>query len=159
MQPMTDAHRRYVNRETAVSVVINAVLSLLACWIVFGRQGLGAPDARAFAFDFLPQAFILSAMSTLLPGLVTRSRVRAGVVERLPGGVGFLPGNLLLRALVLATAALCLGGTAALLLTFVLWSGPLGMGAVYVIKLVFGVLLAVPVTRLALRAALADPLP
>ena len=154
---MIDAHRRYVNRETAVSVVINAVLSLLACWIVFGRQGLGAPDARAFAFDFLPQAFILSAMSTLLPGLVTRARVRAGAVPPLGSGPRFLPTSLLLRAFVLAAAALCVGGGAALLLTLVLWKGPLAMGTVYGIKLVFGVLLAIPVTRLALRAALADP--
>jgi hypothetical protein len=154
---MNDVHRRYINQESVISAVINALLSLAACWLVFGRGGTAViADAKAFAVDFLPQAFVLSLMSTLIPGAVTRRRIRTGQIPAVAGGTSRLPQNLLLRALVIALGAALLGGGAALLATRLLWQGPLPLGQAYVLKVVFGVMLAIPVTRIGLRATLAD---
>lgn len=154
---MTEFHRRYLARETAASAVINAALSGFVCWLVFGRAGAASiDDARAFATDFLPQAFILSLMSTLVPGALTRRRIRTGEVPVLAGATSKLPRKLLLRALCIASLAMLIGGGAALLLTLAVWPGSLSIAQVYGIKVLFGVLLAVPVTRIGLRAALAD---
>ncbi len=154
---MTAFHRRYLARETAVSAAVNAALNGFVCWLVFGRGGATSiDDARAFATDFLPQAFILSLMSTLVPGAVTRRRMRTGEVQALEGPPSKLPRNLLLRALCIAGLAMLIGGGAALLLTLAVWQGPLSITQVYAIKVLFGVLLAVPVTLIGLRAALAD---
>lgn len=153
MQP---AHRAYLARETAASALINAVISLLVAWLVFGRAGSPVTDAQAFGADFLPQAFILSVMSSLVPTALTRRRLHQGVVApaaRLPLP---LPRNQLLRALLIGLVAMVVAGGVAALLTPAVWTGPLSMPAVYAVKVVFGVLLSIPVTLLAVRAALAD---
>jgi hypothetical protein len=150
-------HTAYLLRETAVSVVINAALSLLVAWLVFGRSGAASvDDAQAFAVDFLPQALILSLMSSLVPGALTRHRVRQGQIAPLAPLARPVPRNLLWRSVLLGVVAMLVAGGAALLLSLALWTGPLPLQTVYAIKTVFGVLLAVPVTLLAVRAALAD---
>lgn len=153
---MDSEHRKYLARETLASAVINALLSAAVCWLVFGRGGAGSVDeAKVLAMDFLPQAFVLSVMSVLVPGLVTRRRLKLGLVAPWQGPSPALPRNLVLRAVVIALAATVLGGGAALLVTLAVWQGPLSIGAVYGIKVLFGVLLSIPVTRIGLRAALA----
>ena len=63
-----------VLRETAISMAINAGLSLAFFLVAFG---LAAPIAMAsFAFDFLPQAFMISLMGSLVPGLLVRKGSR-----------------------------------------------------------------------------------
>ena len=153
---MNDAHRRYLNRETAVSAVVNAVLSFAVTWLVFGRGGTASvTDAATFARDFLPQAFVLSLMSTMVPGWLTRRRLAAGEVAPMPEARSVLPRSLPLRALLIAVGAAALGGGAAFGVTLAAWPGELTIGQVYLVKVAFGILLAVPVTRIGLRAALA----
>lgn len=153
MQP---GHGAYLARETAASALINAVISLLVAWLVFGRAGAPVMDAQAFGADFLPQAFILSLMSSLVPTALTRRRVQQGAVAPAAALPLPLPRNLLLRALLIGLVAMVVAGGAAALLTPAVWTGPLSMPAVYAIKVVFGVLLSIPVTLLAVRAALTD---
>jgi hypothetical protein len=150
-------HGRYIAVETAVSTLINAALSLLAAWLVFGgRTSIEAAGPRGFAMDFLPQTFMVSFMSTLIPTWLTRRRVRAGEVERGTSPASRLPRNLLVRALVSALAMTLVLGVAAMLLAPRLWGQPLPLAGLFGLKVAYGALISVPVTRFALRAALAD---
>ncbi len=84
---MTFAHRLYIARETAVSVVINTMISALFMERVFGgRASIDLWGLHGLALDFVPQTFMISAMSVRVPTLIARRRMRAGAIEplRLP---------------------------------------------------------------------------
>jgi hypothetical protein len=116
---------RHIRQETTVGVVINALLSALFFWLVFGPVPIvPVPGIGAFAFDFLPQGFMIGLMATLVPGALTRRKLRAGGIAALHGTTR-LPRSLPVRALLvalstgligwgLATAALARLGLAAL---------------------------------------------
>ena len=72
---------RYVAVETAVSIVINVLISALFMFAVFGRTPLiDLWGSHGLAIDFIPQTFMISAMSVLVPTLIARKRVRQGVL-------------------------------------------------------------------------------
>lgn len=150
-------HGRYIATEVAISALINGALSLLAAWLVFGgREAIEAAGPRGFAMDFLPQTFMVALMSTLVPTWLTRRRVRSGQLERVPWPVSRLPRNAVLRALSLALASTAVLGLAAMMLSPAVWTGSLLLPGLLALKVAYGVLLSVPVTGFALRAALAD---
>jgi hypothetical protein len=150
-------HRRYLLVETLISAVINSVLSLFFAWVVFGRLGMiELAGPAGLAVDFLPQTFMVALMSTLVPTLLTRKRVRQAQIAALATAPWKLPGNLLLRALLVAVVAVLVLGGAAMLLTPVFVTGPIPRNSAFVLKVVYGALISVPITMLALRCALAD---
>ena len=123
--------------------------------LLFGGQELVSVwGARGYAADFVPQSFMITLMSVLMPGLATERKLRAGQVTpyadstRLPRKPG-------LRALVLAVPAALAGGTAiAALLSRagvdgIAWAPGLGL------KIAYSGLLGSIVTPIGLRAALA----
>lgn len=129
-----------VLRETAISMAINAGLSLAFFLVAFG---LAAPIAMAsFAFDFLPQAFMISLMGSLVPGLLVRkgSRVPIATVVR--------------RAVLLAIAGLILGGGGALALCLLSGVPTIDPQTGLVIKIIFGASFAAAVTPIAVCAIL-----
>lgn len=147
---------RYILVETAISIAVNAAISAGFAWLVFGgRAGIGLWGADGLALDFVPQTFMISLMSVLVPTVLTRRRVRSGA---LPHGESFfrLPRNLFVRALLVAALATALLGGAAAALLALLWSGPMGFAAGLPLKVAYGALIALLVTPPALRAALAD---
>jgi hypothetical protein len=94
----------------------------LAAWLVFGgRTFIEAAGPRGFAVDFLPQTFMVTFMSTLIPTWLTRRRVRAGLIQKLPAPVSRLPRSLILRALAFALVATLVLGLPAMLLAPRLW--------------------------------------
>jgi len=154
----TAAQRRYLRIETLVSLLVNSLLSLLAAWVVFGRhESVALWGSDGVAVDFLPQTFMVALMSTLVPGLLTRRRVRAGQLAALDRPPPRLPCNLVLRALLVAGVATLAFGGVAILLTSAVWAGPLPLGAVIVLKVLYGAILSIPITRFGLLAALSDP--
>lgn len=147
-------HGRYIAVETAISAVINAALSLLAAWLVFGgRTSLDAAGPQGFAMDFLPQTFMVTFMSTLVPTWLTRRRVQAGQLEKLPERAAPLPRNPLLRALLVALATTIIMGLAAMILAPMVWSSPVALQGLLVLKVAYGALLSIPVTRYAITRA------
>jgi hypothetical protein len=149
--------RRYLLVETSINAVINGVLSLFFAWIVFGKlEVVELAGSAGLAADFLPQTFMVALMSTLVPTLLTRTRVRQSRVAALAAAPVPLPRNLLLRALLVAVIAVLLLGGAAMLLTPVFVAGPMPRDSVLVLKVIYGALISVPITLLALRCALAD---
>jgi hypothetical protein len=147
-------HGRYIATEVAISALINGALSLLAAWLVFGgRQSIEAAGPHGFAMDFLPQTFMVTLMSTLVPTWLTRRRVRAGGIGKLPQAVSRLPRNAALRALVLALASTALLGVGAMWLAPVVCKGAVLLPGLLGMKVAYGVVISVPVTWFAITRA------
>jgi hypothetical protein len=150
-------HRGYVAVETAISLAINVALSGAFAWAVFGHRAvIAVAGASGYAVDFLPQTFMISLMSILVPTLLTRRRLAAGKLAP-AAGRPWAPARLVIRAPVGALAATVVVGGGALLAS--LWGAPgsLAFGHLLVLKLVYGALVAGLVTPLGLAAALRDP--
>jgi hypothetical protein len=145
----------YIARETLVSVVINTVLSLLFFRLVFASgQPVPVWGVGAFVFEFGPQAFLIALMATLVPGALAGRALRAGRVAAWTGR-SILPAALGRRAVLMAlvSAGLAVAVAGGVLGAAGLASLPYAQALA--VKLAFGAGLAVVVTPLGLRAALA----
>jgi hypothetical protein len=144
----------YIRRETLISVAINVALSLAFFLLVFGNANdVAVRGIGNYAFDFLPQSFMISLFSALVPGLITARKLKQGKVAplELPSR---LPRALLRRVVILTFSGAIAGGVVmSLLLTTGLETldGTTALAA----KMVFGGFLAAVVTVAGLRAALA----
>ena len=147
----------YVRRETVISVVINVALSAVFFLLVFGRTdpipvwGLGK-----YAFDFVPQSFMIALMSAVVPGILAIRRRRAGLVERVESPPR-LPRRLLPRALLVAVLAVLLGAGCIALVLFAARIDNISRIPALLFKLLYGGALAALVTPPTLRAALHQP--
>ena len=142
------AHSGFVARETCVSIVINAAISA-GFFVAFFGWG-GTVTAAALAPDSFPQAFAIGLMGSLIPGLLTRSRVGRGAISARIGKarIGVVP-----RAILIAIGSgIALGGAAYLALKLV--GGEFAWAAALPLKMACGGLVALVVTPLAVRAAL-----
>lgn len=147
--------RGYIRRETAVSMAINAVLSLLFFLAFFhGQDPVKAWGMGQWVFDFVPQSFMIALMSALVPGIQTMKRIRDGALRPIDNR-SFLPRGLLPRALTLAVAAAILGGGLVGLAVVVTGIRELPATAALGLKVAYGAVLAMIVTPPALRAAMA----
>lgn len=146
---------QYVRRETAVSVIINCVLTIVLFFVVFGGlRAVPVWGSGGWVFDFLPQSFMIALMSTLVPGFIAQRKVRAGTVATIPATTP-LPRNLLIRALVLAIGSAVLGTAIVAMVASGAQQASLPFAVALLLKVVYGAILAAVVTPLALRAALA----
>lgn len=141
----------YIRRETAVSIVINLVLSALFFMAVFGRSGsVPVWGVGSYVFDFGPQGFMIALMATLVPGLLARKARTSGKVVAM-GGAARLPANIAVRAMFcgLLGAATGMAGSALVLapwgVTHLDWLTAL------LAKLAFGGTLAAVVTPAGLQ--------
>lgn len=145
---LTPAQRRYIAIETVIAAVINAVLSLIFVFLVFGgRLRVPAFGTDGLVLDAVPQTLMVTLMSALVPGLLTRKRLRDGTVE---GAAPPTVGAVVLRAVGVAVlAAVVLTGLQYLLLA----RGPsdYGFGTVLIAKMLYGALLGAFVSRRIVR--------
>ena len=156
---MNAAARAYLAREVLISLLINAILSALFVWLVFGTVSVVPVwGAGGLAFDFLPQTFMISLMSVLVPSALTRRRRRGGAVERCEPFLPWLPRNLFLRALSVAVVSTILFSSAGALLLDAAASEPVPIAIVAAFKTAYGALVAIIVTPLALCVALGEDL-
>jgi hypothetical protein len=150
--------RRYIALETMISVVINVGFSALFFFLVFGRtEQIALWGPGGFAFDYLPQTFMITLMSVIVPTLLTRKRVAEGKVARRESAFGArMPKNVVLRALLLAALASAVLGAVAVLITGSLWSGQPAHSDLRLLKLAYGAVVAAIMTPIGLIAALSD---
>src|SRR5579859_6544248 len=100
---MGTSYRRYIAVETAVSIAINVAISAVFMELVFWRSGtIALWGPHGLAIDFLPQTFMISAMSVLVPTLLTRRRVRNGQLQRRGAAPPPWLRHLLMRIILLA---------------------------------------------------------
>lgn len=123
-------------RETLISIVINCGISVGACLLVFG---LDRPvPASPLAWNFLPQSFMIALMGSLVPALLLRKRLNAGVGDIVRCSIAMAIG-----------AAVIIGGVAAVL-TQMLVERSMAAGSVLLLNATFGAILAALVTPSAL---------
>ena len=151
---MTVQQKAYVRRETLVSVAVNAALSAIFAFLVFG--GSAAVATGDLVADAVPQSFMIALMTTIVPTLVTRRRLRAGTVGALARPGSRLPANLALRALLVALLAAAAGLALHWLLLAVAGRAEWQFGAVLAMKIAYGAALAAICAPWLLRRALAD---
>jgi hypothetical protein len=124
-------------RETAVSAVINAGLSILFFLLLFGVSQSVRPND--LAPDFFPQSFMVALMGSLVPSLLLRRKIGGHLTA------------ILIRAVTLAIGATLIAGGAGYL-TMSQFTSVLPLFAAIAIKAIFGAALAIVVTPLALQA-------
>lgn len=147
---MTPAHRRYVAVETLISVVINTAISIGFGWLAFG--GASSVATRATILDAVPQSFMITLMSVIVPGLLTSRRIAAGRIAPRVGMPVRWP--LAVRAIAAAVVA-ALAGPALNAVVLTRWfPNTIGFESLLAIKAVYGAALAAIVTPLMLRYAL-----
>jgi hypothetical protein len=159
---MPQPQRNYVVVETSISIVINVVLSALFMVLVFGRSAaIDLWGAHGLAGDFIPQTFMISAMSILAPTLLTRQRIRrgsigAGMLNLRSNTVPVPLRNLAARTVSLALLLTLVLGGLALALVAASWSGPVTFWRAFPWKLAYGAIVALIATPLGLKLALAE---
>jgi hypothetical protein len=155
---MPPALLRYIFIETSISIVINVVLSALFVELVFGGMPLiGLWGAHGLAVDFIPQTFMISAMSVAVPTLLTRRRRRAGSVNSSSRGLIRVPGrSVWIRALLMGLTMTVLAGGLTMLALSAMWSAPAPFWQVFRWKLFYGAMVAMVVTPVALVVALSE---
>ncbi|HSG35420.1 MAG TPA: hypothetical protein VLA37_12860 [Sphingomonadaceae bacterium] len=145
---------RYVRRETLVSALINAVISVGFFLIVFG---LSAPvpvwGLGNYVFDFLPQGFAVSFFGSLVPAqMAARALPKEAVASGIDPAPSFAAslGNSVVKG-----AAAGLAGTLLFAALFWLFGlQELATGPALAIKLSYGALLGGSVTWLTLTRLL-----
>jgi ABC-type amino acid transport system permease subunit len=146
--------RRFIFRETMISVAINTVLSIGFFLLIFGHTdrvplwGMGN-----WVFDAIPQSFMIALMGTLVPGLIASKALRTGKIA--VKGVPRPFSRLAMRALVTALIAAAAGYASAGVVAELSGLERFGWTAALAIKAAYGAALAAIVTPLSLRAALA----
>jgi hypothetical protein len=159
MRGPQEAHRRrFIGREVLIAVAINCLFSAFFAYVMFGdHASVSVWGWRGLAVDFVPQTFILSAVTVFATTLVARQSLRAkNVVARSKAVPWRLPKNLVARALMLAALATCvLGGSAISLLALSAHdalSSHLSMG----LKVIYGGVAGAVVALTALITALSE---
>jgi hypothetical protein len=149
--------QHYVAFETGISVIINVVISAAFMFLVFGRtKWIDLWGPHGLAVDFVPQTFMISLMSVIVPTLLTRKRLRDGqITPRTPRAQQW-PRNLALRALLMALGMTVVLGGAATLLLASFWTAPQPFWPVFGGKLAYGAITALIVTPIGLSLALTE---
>lgn len=125
-------------RESLISVAINMVISVAFFLLVFG---LGRPMAFAdLGPDFLPQAFMVALMGSLVPPLLLR------------GKLGLAARPIVVRAIGIALVSVVFVGGGAFAICAMLGEAQLAAWPALALKAAFGGLLAMIVTPVALTA-------
>lgn len=146
----------YIARETVTSSIINAIFSIgffvalfhsKTEWLFGGSSDL--------TMDFLPQALFVGLFAALPASLITAKRLEDGKIPLQPKANIFLPRSFFFRIISLTIGSFVLfGGGAVLLLSF---QQPIALSFIsaLILKAVYGVLITICITPLALRAQLA----
>ncbi|MEI5688527.1 hypothetical protein [Sphingomonas kyungheensis] len=143
----------YLYRETAISVAINAVLSLIFFLLVFGTPAsVRVAGAGGYGMDFVPQSLMIALMASLVPGAIAAAKLRRA-------GLAAAEARAALLRRSLATALLGAGVGAAIgwLLALLLPVAAIPLVPALFAKILYGALLAAIVTPIGLRRALRRP--
>lgn len=156
-------HRNNLRIETVLSVVFNTIISGAFAWGMFhGEDIVPLWGSRGIAVDLVPTVFMITLVLTIVLTKITRRRLRRG---KLPAPswnrtdlplVGWLPENVLLRALALAAVLTLVLVPLSVLILAQLGVEQMGFGVFFVFKLAYGALFALIVTPAILLRALAD---
>lgn len=153
---MNQAQRAYLRTQLIVAAILNALLSALFVWLVFGgMERIELWGGTGLAADLVPTTFMITLMTTIGLTFATRATIRKGALEALPP-VRWLPANVFLRALLLALGATLLLVPLSAGILAAIWTSDWSYEAVLWFKIAFGVALGFLVTPIVVRGALGD---
>ncbi len=158
----TPAHATTLRQETVVSLIFNAAIIPLILWLtgVAPPQTLLGPSSIFAAL--IPGAAAATLMMTIIVTLVVRARVAKGSLPAFDwprterGLYRFVPANILLRAIVLALMAAAIlvpVGFVAVALSGLL---PFTQSEANMFNIIYGIAVALLMTRFVVLTALAD---
>ena len=159
---LTIENRKYIARETAISTVINVLLSLVfAAAVARGRTTIPLWGAQGIAVDFIPQTFMMMFAMTLVVTILARKRLRTAQIAPRPTKGGSLsarlPQNAVVRALVVGLVLasvmcpLCAG------VLHILGIDGLSAGSFIAMKALYGAVVTLAVAPAIVSAALVLP--
>jgi hypothetical protein len=159
---MSPQQRRYLLLEQGIGAgIFNFVLNAAIAWAIF-RQMETVPlwGQQSIAGDTIGTAFMLPLLTTLIGSRVVRGHVRKGRVAALAWPEASfgrrLPRWLSARGALLGAACILIAGIPATRSLEAAGIGEMSLGGFIVFKAAFAAVLAVLVTPLIARAALAD---
>lgn len=143
----------YLYRETAISVAINAVLSLIFFLLVFGTPAsVRVAGAGGYGMDFVPQSLMIALMASLVPGAIAAAKLRRAGLAAAEARAA-----LLRRSLTTALLGAGVGAAIGWLLALLLPVAAIPLVPALFAKILYGALLAAIVTPIGLRRALRRP--
>jgi hypothetical protein len=146
---MSSEQRRFLNVQLAISAVLNAAISALFVWIMFGgSDAISLWGMEGLAFDLVPTTFMITFATTIALTLATRGKFGGPEPRRR------LPRNPVLRALLFAPVATIALVPPTVLVLALTWTGPWSYDAVMAFKVIYGVALGFIVTPIVVRAAM-----
>ncbi|MFZ6677890.1 hypothetical protein [Undibacterium sp. Tian12W] len=154
---MTTKHNSYIARETAINTVFSVVLSIAFALLFFQSDTHIDLGSRKVVLDIVPQSFAVAFMSSLIPSLLTRQRRSSGKLQTLEGKHS-LPRNVFLRSAVVGVIVTTICAAAYAILGPVQGAIVLILSQFVILKAVFGGILSLVVTPIALITALRDTL-
>jgi hypothetical protein len=158
---MSPEHRRYLLLEQGIGAgVFNFVLNAAIAWVLF-RQMETVPlwGQQSIAGDTIGTAFMLPLLTTLIASRVVRGHVRRGRVPAWAADAPVwqrMPRGLFLRGLVLGVVCLVVAGLPATSALGAAGVAEMSFGGFVVFKALFAAALAIVVTPVIARLALAD---
>ena len=160
--PLLPEHAAMVRKETIGNTIASIVIAAILTWLLLHGRGsipaLGAPPRGIFGI--FPGSFNFTLLVTIVLTLIVRRRVKSAVVAR-RAAASRLPGNVVLRGLLLALAALLLAApTVFILVRLVIAAGLLpslwSIGGMIGFYAAYFALLSLLITPLIVRRALSD---
>ncbi len=160
MTQLSAAHSRYIRNESLVNSVVNSAISALFVWIAFrGMARVPLWGAQGLVADLVPTCVAIAIFSTMILTLLTRARMKRGVVAPLQerrGLAAWLPRNVLLRTLVMAVTVAVIFVPISTLGLMLADADGVSYGRVMVFKIIYGFVLSLLISRPLLLRALAD---
>lgn len=141
--------QQLIHRETIVSAIVNAIMSVAIFAVFFGlaSRSLAVGRMDGLAIDFLPQGFMVSFMGSLVPSLIMQAKLRkAGMQAVAPSSR---------RIASVVAIAVAVGLASAVTLMVLASFGPLRVVHSYqalAFKMTYGAILGFVSARFALRA-------
>ncbi|WP_110674230.1 MULTISPECIES: hypothetical protein [Salinicola] len=153
---MTHELKRAIRKEAAIAAVISALISAAFVFALFGDSH-PAPlwGPRGAAVDFLPQTFMLSLMSALLPALTTRRKLARGQLDAVAGRTWRLPRHPFARSLLIALLTTLAGSPCGTVLLWAIAGANIDFAVLLAAKMAYGALVATWVAHASIQVTLA----
>lgn len=151
---------RHMLRQSAVSAVMTVMMnSLMTFVLLYNGSPIPVWGTSGAVFDLLPTTFMSILMSTVMPGILTEKAVRSGELGAWPGKRRSVPGNVFVRALIMAMMGTIVFGWLFAMAFFIFGVGTVSFATLLALKAVYGALIGWFAAPLAVRQALAAAAP
>jgi len=152
-----EGYRKYVTIEVVVSIFMSTLMNCIMTFVIF-RAIPTVPvwGTSGAVFDAVPTAFMTVLMSSIMPGWLTARRARANALSFDKTHAARLPGNVLVRALLLAVAGALVVALLASALASLSGAAIVAFWTLILWKILLSFLIPLCVTPIAIRESLAN---